>query len=150
MDTERPATYSYAALADRIEEVLGERPSRSALRAASAKDRGTGAALARPRATIGMPAPLHGTSRTAPAVFDVDEIEQWLANHPRLRWQRAVDEMAVSLARGADEEQVVAAAVTSGLPWRTITAQLNAHDGRGRTVAGIHKRYRHVAGHGQD
>lgn len=149
MSTKRP-TYSYAALADRIEQVLGERPSLSALRAAAAKERAAGSSLARPRVTIGMPAPLHGTSKTAPAVFDVDEVEQWLADHPRLRWQREVDEMSASLRRGVVEEQVVAAALASGLPWRTITTQLNAHDGRGRTVAGIHKRYRHLAGHGQD
>lgn len=138
------ATYSYAVLADRIEEVLGERPSLSALRAAAAADRRTGSPLARPRVTVGMPRPLPATSRTAAAEFDATEVEAWLADHPRRQWQRAVEEMKRDLSRDMPEEQVVASALNAGLSWRTVTAELHAHDGRGRTVAGIHKRYRHL------
>ena len=149
MTTGPLATYSYAVLADRIEEALGERPSLSALRAAAAKDRRTGSTLPRPRVTVGMPQSLPSTSRTAPAEFDAGEVEDWLAHHPRLMWQRAVDQMSAALSRGVPEAQVVSAAVAAGLPWRTVAAQLHAHDGRARTVAGIHKRYRYLAGHEQ-
>lgn len=136
-------------LADRIEEVLGERPSMSALRAAAAKDRRTGSTLPRPRVTVGMPPRLPATSRTAAAEFDVAAVEAWLAHHPRLPWQRAVAEMSESLSRGVSEEQVVATALQAGLPWRTVAAELHAYDGRDRSVAGIHKRYRHLTDHEQ-
>ena len=62
----RPATYSYKELAARIDQVLGERPSLSALRAAAAQERRTSTTLSRPRLTVGMPAPLPPTSRTTP------------------------------------------------------------------------------------
>ena len=39
----------------------------------------------------------------------------------------------------------VAKALADGLSWRHITAALNAHDARQRSVAGVHKRYRHLA-----
>ena len=146
--TNEPAVrYTYAVLAARIEEVLGERPSKSALRSAAAEARRTGSAMARPRVTLGMPHPVPARSRTSPAEFDAAEVEEWLAAHPRLRWQRAVASITRSLAAGMPEEQVVAVALHDELPWRTITAELNAHDGRGRTVSGIHKRYRHLAPH---
>ena len=150
MTNEPAARYTYAVLADRIEDVLGERPSRSALRSAPAEARRTGSAMARPRVTVGMPSPVPAPSRTSPAEFDAAEVEEWLAAHPRLRWQRAVASITRSLAEGMPEEQVVAAALKDGLPWRTITGELNAHDGRGRTVSGIHKRYRHLTHHGED
>lgn len=141
----RPATYGYEELASRIEEVLGERPSRSALRAAGAQGRRTGSTATKPRLTVGMPAPRPAESRTAPSAFDVEEVETWLENHPRLVWSRAVRDAQEALQRGDDVEKVIAGALGRGLSWRTVTALLVEHDGHARTLAGVHKRYRHLA-----
>lgn len=144
----RPATYGYEELAARIEEVLGERPSRSALRAAWSQERRTELTLSRPRVTVGMPQPLPSPARTAPAFFDVEEIERWLARHPRLVWRQAVEETSRALGRGDDVELVISRALTQGLSWRTITALLVEHDGQARSVSGVHKRYRHLSAAG--
>ena len=117
MSEPRGATYGYEELAARIEQVLGERPSPSALRAARAQGRRTKSTLTKPRLTVGLPASLPAPSRTAPAAFDIEEVERWLAGHPRL---------------------------AHGLSWRTITSLLVAHDGQVRSIAGVHKRYRHL------
>ncbi|GAA4995374.1 hypothetical protein GCM10023317_24570 [Actinopolymorpha pittospori] len=145
VSTDRPATYSYKELAARIEQVLGERPSLSALRAAAAQGRRTSSTLSRPRLTVGMPAPLPPTSRTAPAAFSAEAVEAWLQDHPRLAWNQAMSEIHDALARGDDVEAVVGKALADGLSWRHITAALNAHDDRQRSIAGVHKRYRHLA-----
>ena len=151
MSSEQRASYGYATLADRIEEVLGERPSTSTLRAAAAATkRSKGRRPTRLRVTLGMPAPLQPSSRTAPAAFDAQEVEAWLADHPQRARQKAVKQMAGALGRGVPEDQVISAALAAKLSWRIITAELNAHDGRGRTMAGVHKRYRHLADHGPD
>lgn len=84
-------------------------------------------------------------SRTAPAEFDVGEVEDWLEQHPRLGWNRALSGMRDRLARGDDTEQVVEAALAGGLSWRTITALLVENDGRRRSVTAVHKRYRHLS-----
>lgn len=145
MSEHRKATYGYEELAARIEEVLGQRPSRSALRAARAQSRRTAATLTRPRLTVGMPAPLPAPTRTSPAAFDVEQVERWLTGHPRLAWNRAVDQAERGLECGDDVELVISRALAHGLSWRTITALLVAHDGQTRSTAGVHKRYRHLA-----
>ncbi len=145
MSDPRQATYGYEELASRIEDVVGERPSRSSLRAAPAQARRAESTLTKPRLTVGMPAPLPGASRTAPAAFDVDEVERWLAEHPRLAWNRAVDEARRALDQGVDLELVITRALGRGLSWRTITTLLVEHDGLARSTAGVHKRYRHLA-----
>ena len=88
-------------------------------------------------------------SPTAPATFDVDEVERWLVSHPRLAWNKAVEQAERALARGDDVELVIARALAQRLSWRTITSLLVAHDGQARSTAGVHKRYRHLgpAGH---
>lgn len=145
MSTPRSDVYGYEELAARIEQVLGERPSRSALRAAAAAGRRTGSTLSKPRVTIGMPAPLPAASRTSPAAFSVGAVEAWLKAHPRLEWNRARAEALTRLERGDDVERVLERALARGLSWRTITEVLVEHDGRARTAAGVHKRYRHLA-----
>lgn len=144
MSEPRQATYGYEELAARIEEVLGERPSRSVLRAARAQSRRTESTLTKPRLTVGMPAPLPAPTRTSPAAFDVDEVERWLAGHPRLAWNHAVDQAERALERGDDVELVISRALADGLSWRTITTLLVEHDGHARSTAGVHKRYRHL------
>jgi hypothetical protein len=140
----RRATYGYEELAARIEQVLGERPSPSALRAARAQSRRTESTLTKPRLTVGMPAPLPAPSRTAPAAFDVEDVERWLAGHPRVAWNQAVAQAEQALARGEDVESVISQALAHGLSWRTITTVLVEHDGQSRSTAGLHKRYRHL------
>lgn len=137
-------TYDYEQLVARIEAVLGERPSTSALRAAAAQQRRTANPRTKARLTAGMPPPLPATSRTSPARFDAEEIESWLASHPRLAWQQATEQARDGLRHGGDTEQVIAQALRAGLSWRTITALLIEHDGRPRTMAGVHKHYRHL------
>ena len=100
--------------------------------------------MTKPRLTVGMPAPLPASSRTAPAAFDVEEVERWLAAHPRVAWNQAVAQAEQALARGEDVGSVISEALTHGLSWRTITTVLVEHDGQSRSTAGVHKRYRHL------
>ena len=144
MSEPRRATYGYEELAARIEQVLGERPSPSALRAARAQGRRTKSTLTKPRLTVGLPASLPAPSRTAPAAFDVEDVERWLAGHPRVAWNQAVAQAEQALARGEDVESVISQALAHGLSWRTITTVLVEHDGQSRSTAGVHKRYRHL------
>lgn len=142
MTTPTPATYSYDQVAERIEQVLGERPSKSALRAAPLRQRRTRGR--RPGLTAGMPAPLPSPSKTTRARFSAEAVEEWLAVHPRLEWARAMHEAQMGLAAGQHTDTVVSAALTGGLSWRQITAILNEHDGGHRSVSGVHKSYRHL------
>jgi hypothetical protein len=137
------ATYTYAQLAARIGQVLGETPSLSSLRAAAAAQRRASPGAAT-RVTAGMPTPLPKTGRTQPAAFDVEQIEAWLKHHPRRARTAAEDELATALASGADRRSAVEAARRNGLSWRRITEVLNRQDGTGRTVSGVHKAYRHL------
>lgn len=140
--TRTPATYSYDQVAERIEQVLGEQPSKSALRAAPLRQRRTRGR--RPGLTAGMPAPLPSPSKTIRARFSAAAIEEWLALHPRLEWARAIRDAKADLAAGQPTEDVVSAAFARGLSWRQITAILNDHDGGHRSVSGVHKRYRRL------
>lgn len=137
------ATYSYVEVADRIEEVLGERPSLSSLRAESAAVKRVRALKARPRLTAGLPAPLPAVSRTTAARFDVDEVEAWLSTHPRRVWEESLARSRDALAAGWSVGEVVRQAREDHLSWQQITAILNAHDGGRRSAAGVHVRYRY-------
>ena len=140
-------TYGYAEIAERIADVLGEgeRPSLSTLRGAAAQARRTSAPGTRPRITLGMPDPLPH-ARTAPARFDVVDVEQWLATHPLRRWLRAVEELHQELLRAGETEQAIRRALEAGLSWRQITKVLVAVDHKSRTPGGVHKKYRHLSG----
>lgn len=141
--TGRPASYTYAELAERIEQVLGERPSRSALRAELAR-RPAERSQHRPRATAGIPPPLPATSRTAPSAFAVEAVEQWLEYHPRRAWNTAISELTHALTTGQDLTHAISSARAAGLSWRQITTAMNAVDGRTRSTAGVHKAFRHI------
>ena len=142
MPSRRSATYTYEELADRIGQTLGERPSLSALRAEITRRPQT-VQRQRPRLTAGLPSPLQ--PRTSPARFSAAEVESWLKHHPRRRWQRAVDQARRGFARpGAEPEKVVGEALRSGLSWRVLTDLFNTATGSDLTVAGFHKRYRHL------
>lgn len=115
---------TYAQVADRIEAVLGERRALSALRAGATRER-TATGL-RNRITAGMPAPTPGAPGS-PSLFDEDEIEAWLAQHPRREWV-ALREQLVA-ASPADRPAVVSRARAAGMSWRAIADIVNAADG---------------------
>lgn len=138
-----PGTYGYQDVADRIEAVLGVRPATSTLRGATAQDRRTeGLRPRHDRVTAGMPRPLSEVSPERQARFDADQIERWLANHPRLRKQRAEHAALQGLTSGAREVDVVRTARAAGLTWARIASILTDHDGHSRTRQGLMKRYR--------
>ena len=138
--TSRSATYTYEDVADRIAEVLGERPALSTLRAEVTR-RPTSQQRQMPRLTTGMPSPL--SPRTSPARFSAAAVEKWLANHPRLDWKQARDDIDRERRRGEDLELIVAAALHRGLSWRVIAGALT-DSGYQCTTAGLHKRFRHL------
>ena len=136
--------YSYEDLADRIEAVLGERPSLSALRAAHAEDQRRGAKRGRPRITAGMPRPRASASRTAPARFASVDVEAWLTTHPRRRWDEALRLAGERLAQGDDEEATVRAALEAGLSWAAIAGLLSVHEGRPVAKSSAYYRFGHL------
>lgn len=136
-------TYGYAEIAERIAAALGERPSLSTLRAASAQTRRTSTPKARPRLTLGMPQPLPH-ARTAPAQFDAAEVDRWLANHPLRGWLAAVEQLRQDLQTTGETEGTIARALQAGLSWRQITRILVEVDHKSRTTGGVHKKYRHL------
>lgn len=141
----RPRTYSYEQLADRIEQVLGERPSLSSLRAAAAAATRTGSPAARPRVTYGMPRPEPPARPTAPAVFDAAKIEEWLARHPRCAWAAAEQSFRLALRDPVvDAADAVGSARRAGLSWAHIRLGLRAERGDTRSRAGIFKAYRYL------
>lgn len=140
------ATYSYAQVSSRIAAVLGDTPSRSALRAAAAESLRSGTTNSRVRLTAGMPTPLPASSRTSPARFDVDEVERWLARHPRLQWRQAYRDLATAARadQPASLELAVRAARTHGMSWRSIANAITEGSGRPHSHQGVFKAYRHL------
>lgn len=139
-----PRTYTYVEVADRVEQVLGVRPALSALRAAAAKARQSSTSQAAPRLTLGLPAPLQRPSGSGPARFAADEVERWLQEHPRRRWAEAMERARARLAAGVEAEEVVREALGQGLSWRNVAQLLHGVTGQPQTLAGVHKRYRHL------
>jgi hypothetical protein len=136
-------TYGYEELATRIEQELGVRPSPSALRAAAAASRRTSTTQARPRVTAGLPTPRPKPYRTSPAVFSADEIDAWLADHPRWHWMAAVGQFrAVLQDPMVPTRQAVAQGRSLGLTWAQITEGLRDVRQDTRVRAAIHKAYR--------
>lgn len=136
-------TYGYRELADRIEQVLGVRPSLSTLRAARSETRRTKASSSRPRITYGMPLPRQTGGPTSPAAFSVREVEAWLKRHPRSQWANTYDRLvAVAGKPSARVDASVARARRAGLSWRQIAQALTDGSGVRHSPAGVHKRYR--------
>jgi len=146
VSSRQPQYYGYAELADRIAAVLGVRPSLSLLRGAAAearrRDQRQGLRRGRPSITTGMPHPRPSTRR--PATFDPLEVETWLAGHPALAWDQALQTARDRLADGQDVEDVVSAALQAGISWSALTELINAHQHTSWTKAWVHRRYRHL------
>jgi DNA-binding NarL/FixJ family response regulator len=133
----RARTYSYADIAGRIEEVLGERPLISVLRAAAARSsHGTNS---RVRITAGMPAPMGRDGREP--IFRATEIERWLAHHPRLAVQAEMTRLAQTFAGTNRRERAVARARVSGLSWQQIADALGTADDRVYTRQSVHQSF---------
>ena len=143
---EPPRTYTYAQLAQRIGDELGVTPSPGALRAARAEDQRTLGTRprARPRITAAMPPPLEAAKATAPARFDVEAVEAWLAAHPWRVHAKNLAAYRAALATGATTDQAVAQALVDGLSWAAIAQGLREVRGDQRGVQGIFKALRHL------
>lgn len=139
-------TYTYAQLARRIAAELGVAPAPSTLRAAHAEvQRAPGTRpRSHPRITAAMPAPLPSTGRTAPTLFDAEQVEAWLAAHPWRAHDQAVATYRAALASSAPAEEAVAAARAAGLTWAAIAAGLREVRGDTREVKGIYVALRHL------
>lgn len=128
--------YTYAELADRIEEAFGERPTESTLRAAaSATGRGTNS---RVRITAGMPAPLPDLI-DGRAVFSAVAIDRWITHHPRLRVAR--EQQRLTKAARKRRVEAVARARRAGLSWQQVADALGTADGRSYTRQWAQQRF---------
>lgn len=142
VSSEHPQVYTYRQVADRVEEVLGERPSLSSLRAEAAKGRQTPTTQARPRLTLQLPAPLPHVPGARPVRFSAEEVERWLQNHPRLRWAQAMERARSALEEGQEPAQVVEEVLSAGASWRNVVQLLAGVPDQPQTLTGVHKRYR--------
>lgn len=113
--------FSYPELADRIQQVLGIRPSPATLRAAAATSTrpGRGTAI-----TTGMPTPTR--DRAGRAQFDAAAINTWLQRHPQLEIRR--HQQTLATAPRAERPTAVATARSVGLSWQEIADACGAAD----------------------
>lgn len=145
-DTER-RRYTYEQVAQRIEDVLGERPSLSTLRAAAAESSRTTVTKSRPRLTASMPTPIGAPKQTRPTQFDQNEIEVWLRSHPRLREQAAYEELASAVSPTIGPTALaesVRRARRASLSWRRIAQAMTESTGRRHSHQAVYKRFRHL------
>lgn len=141
--------YSVEDVADRIAEQLGERPTTNQIYkgvSAAGAPRGRSVRLS---VVAGLPAPVERPSEVSRAAlsWDADDIERWLADHPRVRMQKALDELAAradALAesgRRAGEIAMVEWARSQGLSWAQIAAALSKARGAPVTRQAVAQRY---------
>lgn len=136
-------TYSYRELAERVEEVLGERPSLSALRASASASRRSATTQGWPRLTAGMPAPETSKSRTAPAAFSQRQVEGWLRRHPRLAAAKTYDALVTAAGKPRSRLEVaVDKARSAGLSWRLVAEAITEGSGLTHSTAGVYKAFR--------
>lgn len=132
-------TYDRAALADRMEAVLGTRPTRSQLdKAPKVAERPIG--RGRARLTAGMPAP------DPSGRWRADDVEAWLARHPALELQRDIATITAAYANAhSDRERhdIVGAARRRGRTWAQIASAITSAQGRRITRQAVAKHYGH-------
>ncbi|MGB8385149.1 MAG: hypothetical protein WCG47_28565 [Dermatophilaceae bacterium] len=143
-----PLTYTYREVADRVEQVLGVRPSLSSLRAAAAEARRTRSVRRRARLTLGMPPAEPAPSRTTPAVFSQAKIEHWLANHPRAGHLAAYRALVAAARQSRNLDAAVQQARRDGLTWQHVADALSEGSGVTRSRSWAHLTYHHVAAGG--
>lgn len=139
------SAYTWEQLADRVYEVIGQRPARATVRAGVAYAQ-QGIPRTRRGLLAGMPAPEPAVSRTAPSRFDAQKVEAWLAEHPVLQERAAAQALRRALVKpGADVDAAVGQARRDALSWARITAVLN-DVGDARTRQAVFAAYRHFEG----
>lgn len=134
---------TYGQLADLIERELGERPAISTLRSAPSASRRSHQAHS--RLTAGMPNPLHPSPELThggrpPVVFSRDDVEAWLANHPR-RQRSAWQAKIVTAANTETRDQAVLTARKQGLSWQAIAEAIAEARGGVYTKQAAQQRY---------
>lgn len=97
---------------------------------------------ARGRPTHGLPTP-HRAGGVL--LYPKDHVDQWLTAHPdetRSPLQRLTEQLRDALAEGSGRRlTLVRDAKRGGMSWATITAALNAVDGRNVSRQAVAKRY---------
>ena len=119
--------YSVSDVVARLEEEFGQRTTPNAVHKAAGRPR---RANSRASLVAGLPGPIRASEGGA-LVFDADEVERWLAEHPRRVMQQAVLELErrVRAQPGpADLRAAVAAARAGGLSWAQIAEVLSRID----------------------
>lgn len=136
--------YRVEDVVDRIAAVLGERPSVNQVHKAVSG----GATRVRSSAVAGLPAALdRPTGGRATLQWDAKVVETWLADHPRVRLERALSELdarACELAesgRRAGEVAMIRWARESGLSWAQIAAALSRARGVQVTRQAVAQRF---------
>lgn len=137
------SAYTWEQLAERVYEVIGQRPARATVRAGVAYAQ-QGTPRTRRGLLAGMPAPEPPVSRTSPSRFDAQKVEAWLAEHPLLQERGVAQALHRALVEsGADVEAAVGQARRDALSWARITAVLN-DAGDARTRQAVFAAYRHL------
>lgn len=114
-------TYEIVKVQDRLEEELGERPTRNQMH--KAVSGGPRATNARVSVVSGLPAPV---SRSSALTWRAEDIERWIAHHPRkLRAaaeEELLDGLKAGIAHGSEEQRsMITQARAAGLSWGSIS-----------------------------
>lgn len=140
------SSYTVSDVQNRVEAVLGERPT------ANDVHRESGRAGQRPNARVRLMAGLPAPTNTGESVleFDPAAVEAWLAAHPRLQRASQLEELYEQLVASLDAtpregDQLRADAIhrarSVGLSWAQIADQIGLVDGREVTRQAVAKRY---------
>lgn len=131
------AYYTVVDVQDRIEGVLGERPTVGAIHLEGVRA-GT-VPNARVRITAGLPNPVNPGER--PLRYRARDVESWLEEHPRLTRDTARQALARAIAEAGDRQALVDNARTAGLSWAEIADVFAEVDQRPITRQAVAKRY---------
>lgn len=134
------AVYTVEQVQDRIEELLGERPTAAAIHLEGA--RGSATPNARVRITAGLPAPINPGGR--PLRYPAGLVEAWLDQHPRVHQHTALHQLGVALRSsdaGSARKEAVRSARAAGLSWAQVAATVADIDGRPITRQAVAKRF---------
>lgn len=135
-------TYSVTQVADRIESVLGQRPTDNAILLGAGRQR---PARGGSRSLVAeIPASLH---HDGPRAWRAEDIEAWLAEHPILRLQNARQRFQDAYRAGLESNvwlehaQAVWTAQDAGMSWAQIAEAIGEVTGRPIARQSVAKRY---------
>lgn len=126
----QPALLTYTQVADKIAAALGTRPSISTLRTAHS---GRGGIV------DGLPAPIHPRHGNRSPLFSEDDIDTWLANHPRRARERQIQHLSKQPPEARFD--AVAHARAAGLSWADVAQAISRADERPMTRQAVQQRY---------